>query len=409
MRQNRTLLTCLLFMVLAVACGLGLVGGAVVAGRVPAVQMLLATPTPLPPTPAPTATPFPTPTPLPPPPSGQSYLDPEQRLIQLYRDASPAVVNINTQILRRDFFFGIIPESGSGSGFVWDEAGHILTNYHVIEGAQTIEVSFGDDLVFPAEVVGSDPPNDLAVLRVEQLPPGVSPLPLGDSDALQVGQTAVSIGNPFGQFQRTLTAGVISALNRTIQLDEERVLRGVIQTDADINRGNSGGPLLDSSGRVIGITTAIFSPTGANAGVGLAIPINKAKRVVPVLIQEGRYRHPWLGIEHLGYALNSTLARVLDLPVDHGLLIARVYRNSPAQRAGIRTATREVIIGNRRFLIGGDVLTAIDGVPLKTWEDLDAYLQEETEVGQTVTLEIVRDGRPMSLQVEVGEEPTRSF
>lgn len=357
-----------------------------------------------PPTPIPTPTTAPRPTPS--PAAGNvMVIDPEQRLIRLYENTSPAVVNITTQILRQSFFFGAIPESGAGSGFVWDNEGHILTNYHVIEGAQSIEVSFGEDVTMPATVIGADPPNDLAVIKVDSLPEGVQPLPLGDSDALHVGQTAVAIGNPFGQFQRTLTAGVISALNRTIQTEEKKVLRGVIQTDAAINRGNSGGPLLDSSGRAIGITSAIFSPTGTNAGVGLAIPINKAKRVVPVLISEGRYAHPWLGIEHLGYAITPTLAKALDLPVDHGLLIARIYRDSPAQRAGIRTASKEVIVGHRRLLVGGDILTAIDGYPLKTWEDLDAYLQEKTEVGQTVTLSLIRDGKPLELQITVGEEP----
>ncbi|NOX61265.1 MAG: trypsin-like serine protease [Chloroflexi bacterium] len=348
----------------------------------------------------------PTPTPSPVPlPSVSDASDPEASLIALYRNASPAVVNITTRILRRDFFFGVVPESGSGSGFVWDAQGHIVTNYHVIEDASSIDVSFGEDLIFEAEVVGVDPPNDLAVLRVPELPSGVQPLPLGDSGALEVGQMVVAIGNPFGQFQRTLTFGVISALNRTIEVQNERVLRGIIQTDAAINRGNSGGPLLDLQGRVIGITTAIYSPTGANAGIGLVIPINTAKRVVPVLIAEGRYRHPWLGIENLGYAITPNLAHVLDLPVTQGLLIARVYPHSPAALAGVRGATREIYLGNRRVLIGGDILTAINGHPLKSWEDLNAYLEENTRVGQTVTLEILRGDQQLEIAVVVGEAP----
>jgi 2-alkenal reductase len=222
---------------------------------------------------------------------------------------------------------------------------------------------------------------------------------------LVVGQYAIAIGNPFGQFERTLTVGVVSAVNRTLRLDDDRVLRGVVQTDASINRGNSGGPLLDSRGYLIGVNTAIFSPSGASAGVGLAIPVNKVKQVAPVLIAEGRFPHPWLGIEELGYALSPDLARALDLPVDRGLLIARVYQDSPAQQIGLRTATQTVMLGYRRYLIGGDILTAIDGVPLAGWDDLKAYLDEQTEVGQTVRLTLWRDGQPREVTVVLGQEP----
>jgi len=396
----------LVFILLIFVCAAGLSAGALLATRLPAVADLLTDPA-LEPTitPVPTATAVPTPTSPSVPVTDPLAINAEERMVQLYQHANSSVVNVTTQVLRRSFFWGTVPESGSGSGFVWDDQGHILTNYHVIEGAQTIEVSFGDDLALPAEVIGSDQPNDLAVLKVDSLPAGAAPLPLGDSDTLLVGQTAVAIGNPFGQFQRTLTAGVISALNRTIELDQNRVLRGAIQTDASINRGNSGGPLLDSEGRVIGITSAIYSPSGTSAGVGLAIPINKAKRLVPVLIRDGRYLHPWLGIEELGYALNPQLAQGLNLPVSEGLLVAQIYRDSPAQQAGIRAATQEQILGNRRYLIGGDILTAIDGVPLKRWEDLNAYLQERTEVGQTVVLNIQRGDEAMQVEVEVGAEP----
>lgn len=355
-----------------------------------------------------TTTPAPTPTPVvivltPTPMSGLDAA--EQRIVAVYQRVSPAVVNITTQVLRPSFFFGVIPEEGSGSGFVYDREGHIITNYHVVENASQIVVSFGGGKEMPAEIVGVDPPNDLAVLRVAELPEGVEPVPLGDSANLQVGQRAIAIGNPFGQFERTLTVGVVSALNRTLEI-QNRVLRGIIQTDAAINRGNSGGPLLDSSGRLIGVNTAIYSPTGTSAGVGLAIPVNKVKRVVPELIKRGHYPHPWLGIERLGYALYPELAHALKLPVEQGLLIAQIYRNSPAQRAGLRGAKREVIYGMRRLLVGGDILTAIDGHPLRTWEDLEAYLEEETTVGQTVTLTIWRDGRQMEVEVVLGEEPS---
>jgi S1-C subfamily serine protease len=328
----------------------------------------------------------------------------EARRIAIYERAAPAVVNITTQVLRSGFFWGEYPEEGSGSGFLWDDLGHIVTNYHVIEGAQRIEVAFGEELASPAEVVGADPMNDLAVLKVAAVPEGILPLEAGSSADLRVGQTAIAIGNPFGQFERTMTEGIISAVNRTIET-QNSVLRGVIQTDASINRGNSGGPLLDIRGRLIGVNSAIYSPTGTSAGVGLAIPVDKVRRVVPALITDGRYPHPWLGIEELGYEISPALAQALDLPVETGLLVARLYRNSPADKAGIRSATDEVILGNRRYFVGGDIITAIDDRPLRAWEDLNAYLDEETEVGQTVVLRAVRDGQEATVEVVLEDTP----
>ncbi|OIO93780.1 MAG: hypothetical protein AUK03_07765 [Anaerolineae bacterium CG2_30_64_16] len=356
--------------------------------------------------PVPTATPqvivlVATPTPGPLPESADAV---EARRTAIYQRVAPAVVNITTQVLRSSFFWGPVPEEGSGSGFLWDAEGHIVTNFHVVQDAQKIEVSFGGDTALPATVVGTDPINDLAVLKVDSVPAGAQPLETTTSTGLQVGQTAIAIGNPFGQFERTLTVGVISALNRTIETDST-VLRGVIQTDAAINRGNSGGPLLDSSGRLIGVNSAIYSPTGTSAGVGLAIPVDKVRRVVPALIQDGRYPHPWLGVEELGYELTPALAQALNLPVDHGLLVARMYQGSPADRANLRTAQREVIVGNRRYLVGGDIITAVDGRPITKWENLNAYLDEETQVGQTITLTVVRDGKELTLQATLQDTP----
>jgi S1-C subfamily serine protease len=328
----------------------------------------------------------------------------EEQRIAVYERVAPAVVNITTQVLRPSFFYGVIPEEGSGSGFLWDAEGHIVTNHHVIAGAQKVEVSFSDDFTVAATVVGSDPVNDLAVLRVDSVPSGVTPVVPGESASLKVGQTAIVLGNPFGRFDRTMTVGVISALNRTIQTDTT-VLRGVIQTDAAINRGNSGGPLLDLRGRLIGVNTAIYSPTGTSAGVGLAIPVDKVRRVVPVLIREGRYPHPWLGVEELGYEITPTLAKALRLPVERGLLVARLYRNSPADQAGLRTAQREVVVGNRRYLVGGDIITEVDGRPMATWEDLSAYLEEHCTVGQTITLTVIRDGATLTLTATLQDTP----
>jgi S1-C subfamily serine protease len=328
----------------------------------------------------------------------------EARRISLYKRVAPAVVNVTTRVLRSDFFWGVVPEEGSGSGFVWDTAGHIVTNNHVIQGASEIAVSFGGDVTSPAQVVGSDPVDDLAVLKVDALPEGAKPLELGTSADLQVGQTAIAIGNPFGQFERTMTDGIISALNRTLETDNT-VLRGVIQTDAAINRGNSGGPLLDLRGRLIGVNTAIFSPSGTSAGVGLAIPVDKVRQVVPVLIAKGHFPHPWLGVEELGYEITPALAQALNLPVDHGLLVARLYRNSPADKAGLRSAQRETILGNRRYLVGGDILTAVDGISVNTWENLSAYLEEQAEVGQEISLTVLRDGKVSTLTAKLEEMP----
>jgi S1-C subfamily serine protease len=329
----------------------------------------------------------------------------EMRRVAAYQRVSPAVVNITTQIVRTDFFWGDVPEEGSGSGFLWDREGHVVTNYHVVEGAQEISVSFGNDVNLSASVVGTDPQNDLAVLRVKDAPTDVEPVQLGASDGLKVGQSVYAIGNPFGQFERTMTQGIVSALNRTIQTENNRVLRGVIQTDAAINRGNSGGPLLDSSGRLIGVNSAIYSPTGTSAGVGLAIPVDKVRLVVPELIKSGRYPHPWLGLEELGYEISPALARALNLPVQQGLLVARVYQGSPADQAGVRTAQDQVILGNRRYLIGGDILTAIDGQPLTKWEQLNAYLDEAAHVGQAVTLSVMRNGKQLTLLATLTDTP----
>jgi len=350
-------------------------------------------------------TPVLTPTNTPTPVSASSVdLEPgEQIIINVYKKAAPSVVNIKTQVLQWDFFFGVYPEEGAGSGFVYDKEGHIVTNYHVVEGAQSIEVSFGEDLSVPAEVVGTDPLNDLAVLKVDVPPDKLVPVELGDSSTLQVGQWAIAIGNPFGRFERTLTVGVVSALNRTLELESGRIIRNLIQTDAAINPGNSGGPLLDSKGRVIGVNTAIVSPSRASAGVGFAIPVNVLKRVVPELIAYGRYRHPWLGV--VGYTITPTLARRLNLPVDQGVLVAQVYRGSPAHKAGIRGAKDQIVIGSRIILVGGDIITAIDNTPIKGVDFLNAYLEDNTQVGQTVELSILRDGKPLKVKVVLEEEP----
>ncbi|HDN79146.1 MAG TPA: trypsin-like serine protease [Chloroflexi bacterium] len=381
------------WLLLTIASLLVLTGCALVSGTARILHTVISI------TPTPTLVPTPTTAPV-----TSGVVDTEEQIIiNVYKKAAPSVVNITTRILQWDFFFGVYPEEGAGSGFVYDKEGHIVTNYHVIEGAQSIEVSLGEDIVVPAKVVGADPPNDLAVLKVEVPPDKLVPVELGSSSNLQVGQRAIAIGNPFGRFERTLTVGVISALNRTLKLEGGRMIRHLIQTDAAINPGNSGGPLLDSHGRVIGVNTAIVSPSRASAGVGFAIPVDTVKRVVPELIAYGRYRHPWLGI--LGYSITPGFAKRLGLPVEEGILVAKVYRNSPAAKAGIRGARKELIIGNRTVLVGGDIITAIDGHPLKSVDELDAYLEDNTRVGQEVELELIRRGKTIKIKAVLEEEP----
>ena len=328
----------------------------------------------------------------------------ERRIIDVYDRVAPSVVNITTQVLRRSFFFDVVPEEGAGSGFILDKEGRILTNYHVINGAQRIDVTINDSLVLPAKVIGADARNDIALLQVQAAPELLTPVVFGESATLKVGQRAIAIGNPFGQFDRTLTTGVISALNRTIQGQDGRTITGIIQTDASINRGNSGGPLLDSSGRVIGINSAIFSPTGVNAGVGFAVPIDTVKRLLPDLLELGYYRHPWLGVRY-AYTLDSWLADTLDLPVDQGVLLVQFLRSSPLAEAGVRGAQQEVIVQNQQVYTGGDIITAIDGKAVASWDEIDTLLENNYHVGDTITVTLWRDSQPMELPVQLAEEP----
>jgi len=403
--RPRTLFA-LLILLLAV-CLCGLAGGALLASRSPAIADLLAGRRAEPalrpsPTASPTATPLATPAA-----AGESGVDAEARLIRLYRTVSPAVVNITTQVLRQNFFFGPVPESGSGSGFVWDDQGHILTNYHVIDGAQSIDVSFGDEVAVPATVIGADPANDLAVLKVEKLPEGVQALTMGDSDALQVGQTAVAIGNPFGQFQRTLTVGVISALDRTMQTDNDKLLRGVIQTDAAINPGNSGGPLFNSKGEVIGVNAAIRTDgtNRANSGVGFAIPSNTVKRVSQQLMTDGRVSYPYLGVSVDNHFTTAELASALKLPVDKGVLISSVVENGPAEKAGLRGGTKQMTVRGIPVVAGGDIITAIDGDPITSFDQMIAYLTSKKQVGQEVTVTIIRGTETLQVPLTLADRP----
>src|SRR5579863_244512 len=323
----------------------------------------------------------------------------EAENVRIYRQASPAVANVVTRTVEFDFFFNPVPVEGAGSGFVIDTEGHILTNYHVIQGAQTIEVTLGDRSRFKAKLIGVDTRNDLALIKIDPAGRKLTTLPLGDSRNLLVGQRVLAIGNPFG-FQSTLTTGVVSSLGRTVQTSENTFIDEAIQTDAAINRGNSGGPLLNSRGEVIGINSAIYAPTGTTAGIGFAIPVNTARRAAEDLISTGHVRHASLGAE--GRAVWPGLADALHLGVEQGILVERVTPGGPAAQAGIRGGTRSVLAGLQELRIGGDVLVAMNGKELTSQMDLNLMLNR-ARPGDTVTLTIVRDGKKMDVPVKLGD------
>ncbi len=345
-------------------------------------------------------------------------------LTRIYQEVNPSVVHI--QVAKNDtaLSFGNpeipnlpdLPDGapkafGEGSGFVWDEQGYIITNNHVIDGAEKITVVFADDASIEATVVGADPDSDLAVLKVDVPAVQLHPVRLGDSDSLQVGELAIAIGNPFGQ-EGTMTVGIISALGRLLAVDAGNPLAprfnipDIIQTDAAINPGNSGGVLLNARGEVIGVTTAIISATRASAGVGFAVPSAIVEQVVPVLIAEGRYDHPYLGIS--GGSLTTEITAAMDLPEDqHGVLVASVVPGGPADEAGLKGNDEELDVDGFQVGIGGDVITAIDDQPLNGMDDLIAYLERSTHVGQRVDLTLLRDGEEMILSVELAARPQR--
>jgi S1-C subfamily serine protease len=332
----------------------------------------------------------------------EARLDPtEAENVRIYKEAAPAVANIVTRTVEYDFFFNPVPVEGAGSGFLMDNDGHILTNFHVVQGAQTIEVTLGDQSRYKGKLIGSDPNNDIALIEIDLKGRKIAPLPLGDSRNLLVGQRVLAIGNPFG-FQSTLTTGVVSSLGRTVQTRENTFIDEAIQTDASINQGNSGGPLLNSHGEVIGINSAIYTPAGAAGGIGIgfAIPINTAKRVSNDLITRGRVRHATLGAE--GRALWPRLAEALNLSTQQGILIERVEPGGPAAQAGIRGGTKLLTDSRMQELrVGGDVLIAIDGKQITNQSDLGLLLNR-SQPGDTVTVTIVRDGKKMNLPVKLG-------
>jgi 2-alkenal reductase len=362
----------------------------------------------------------------------------EQAFIDVYQNAVPSVVSIRVakkidqEMLER---FGITPpgpdpedepesspeeededeneqetpeeffDYGGGTGFVWDQDGHIVTNYHVVAGATDVEVIFANDTLVKAEVLGGDPDADLAVIKVDLPTSELQPIILGDSDALQVGQLSIAIGNPFGQ-EFTMTSGIISGIGRTIRSGNSSFsIPQVIQTDAPINPGNSGGPLLNRQGEVIGINTQMLSSTGVSSGIGFAVPINIAKQVVPTLIKGEAYQYAWLGIS--GTSLTAEGAEYRKLPAGtRGALVTSVFEDGPAAKAGLQGSDESLPIESEAYRFGGDLIAAINGQAIIEMNDLIAYLVKETKPGDKVTLDVIRaDGSQETIEVTLGVRP----
>ena len=349
----------------------------------------------------------------------------EATLGEIYDEVSPSVVNIQVvqdagslssvipQVPGMPFDPSVpqdpMPQQGTGSGFVWDREGHIITNNHVVEGATEITVAFPDDTTVPAEVVGTDPHSDLAVIKVDLPPEKLMPVQVADSTQVRVGQLAVAIGNPFG-LEGSMTVGFVSALGRSLPVASSNLLAptytipDIIQTDAPINPGNSGGVLVDDEGRVIGVPTAIESPVRANAGIGFAVPSVIVQKVVPALIADGAYEHAWLGIS--GTTLNSELAEAMDMDANQrGVLVIEVVPESPSQEAGLRPSEQQIETGGVEARIGGDVIVAIDDQPVEGFEDLVTYLARNVSAGEAASLTVLRDGREETVQVTLAARP----
>ena len=320
----------------------------------------------------------------------------EQNNILIYRKNIPSVVNVTSRAMKFDFFYGAVPQEGQGSGFVIDKEGHILTNYHVIEDAQQLEVTMHNRKKYKATVVGTDTVHDLAVIQIKA--PDLVPAVLGDSRNLQVGQKVYAIGNPFG-LAGTMTRGIVSSI-RPVKEPNGATIEDAIQTDAAINPGNSGGPMMNGHGEAIGINTMILSNVGQNAGIGFAIPINTAKAVLNDLMTVGRVRRPALGVSTI--PISPELADQMGLPADYGLLIVRVIPGGAADRAGLRAGTERAYLGNSPIMLGGDLIVAIDGEKVEDEQGL-AEMMNNHRAGDTVRVTFFRNKRRMEVNVALGE------
>jgi serine protease Do len=358
---------------------------------------------------------------------GNSFLAEYQASLEnVYEQVGPSVVNIQVtssqnssaqQVPNNPFFNSPspnqqVPQQALGSGFVWDKSGHIVTNNHVVAGADKVEVRFNDGTTVPATVVGTDPDSDLAVIKVDVPADSLKPVTIADSTKVKVGQLAIAIGNPFG-LEGTMTVGIVSALGRTLPASESLTsgpvysIPDIIQTDAPINPGNSGGVLLNSDGQVIGVTAAIESPVQANAGVGFVIPSQIVNMVVPSLIQNGTFQHPWIGIS--GMNLSPDIATAMGLNANQrGALVEEVMANSPAEKAGLQSGSQSFDLNSQTINIGGDVITAVNGTPVQQMDDLIAYLATNTTVGQKITFTILRNGKEMTIDLTLAARPSSS-
>lgn len=319
-------------------------------------------------------------------------------LVELFEKSESGVVRIDVDKINSS------RETGSlGSGFVFDDLGHIITNAHVVESASSVTITFLDGSQYNAQIIGSDKFTDIAVIKVEEKPRYLHPLQMGDSSTLKVGEQVAAIGNPFG-LSGSMTSGIVSQIGRLLpSQDTGFSIPNVIQTDAAINPGNSGGPLLNMAGKVMGINTAIQSGTGQSAGIGFAVPSNTILKVVPVLIEKGKYSHPWIGIS--GKDIDPELAKVRDLDQSKGFLIVTVVPGSPAEIAGLKGVSEIKIIGDKEYPADGDIIISVDGKEVRKISDILIHLQEEKSVGDEMILGILRDGEVMHVILALVERP----
>jgi S1-C subfamily serine protease len=333
--------------------------------------------------------------------------DDEKNNIEIYQKYSQGVVNITSTSVAYDFFLRPVPQSGMGSGAIIDTQGHIVTNNHVVRDAELLEVTLPNKTKHKAKVVGTDPNNDLAVIQIDVPKTGITPIPMGTSKGLQVGQKVLAIGNPFG-LDRTMTTGIISAMGRSIQAENGRIIEDIIQTDAAINHGNSGGPLLNNQGQIIAINAAILSPNDTgNYGIGFAIPVDTVRRITDEIIRQGYVRHAYIGLDSrsaIPLAEIRGLSEALDLNTDGGLLVVSLPVNGPLAEAGVREATRRVRVGNYTVPAGGDVLLSINGKPVNSMTELATEV-DRYKPGDRVTVTVLRNNRKMDLSVTLQELP----
>jgi S1-C subfamily serine protease len=332
-----------------------------------------------------------------------SITEDEKNNITVYDKVADGVVNITSTAIQMDFFLNAFPTQGSGSGSIIDTKGNILTNHHVVANARTLEVTLADESKWPAKLIGSDPDSDLAVIKIDAPKEKLKVISMGDSKNLKIGQKVLAIGNPFG-LERTLTTGIISSLGRTIRSDSGTLMEDIIQTDAAINPGNSGGPLLNSEGEIIGINSAIVSPSGGSVGIGFAIPANTAKRVVPELLSKGYVTYPWIGATI--QSLIPEIAKYLKVSVERGAMISEVAKGGPADKAGLKGGSQRVQVGNMIVLVGGDIVVKVDQRDVKTNDELIRYVREK-KPGETILLKVLRKERFEEVKVTLGERPGR--